>query len=78
MVKYCHFMSNQKLMLAFYDLSGTWRNELVCSSHHVMPIPADTPIITAATLRVNGCTAYRMLHDFVQLSKGKRSIGIIM
>ncbi|XP_072026893.1 enoyl-[acyl-carrier-protein] reductase, mitochondrial-like [Amphiura filiformis] len=58
------------IVLPAINTLGTWRNELVCSSHHVMSIPHDTPIVTAAGIKVNGCTAYRMLHDYVLLSKG--------
>ncbi|XP_022089399.1 enoyl-[acyl-carrier-protein] reductase, mitochondrial-like [Acanthaster planci] len=49
---------------------GTWRSHLVCPVNHVMSVPRDTPTLIAATFKVNTCTAYRMLSDFVELQPG--------
>ena len=49
---------------------GTWRTHAVCKAHEVMKIPNNIPIISAATMAVNPCTAYRMLRDFVTLKRG--------
>ncbi|XP_071807232.1 enoyl-[acyl-carrier-protein] reductase, mitochondrial-like [Asterias amurensis] len=49
---------------------GTWRSHLVCPANHVSPLPQDTPVMIGATVRVNACTAYRMLADFVELQPG--------
>ncbi|KAM4694905.1 enoyl-[acyl-carrier-protein] reductase, mitochondrial-like [Discoglossus pictus] len=49
---------------------GTWRTEAVCKSDEVLPVPRDISILSAATLGVNPCTAYRMLTDFVELQPG--------
>ncbi|XP_038057691.1 enoyl-[acyl-carrier-protein] reductase, mitochondrial-like [Patiria miniata] len=49
---------------------GTWRSHLVCPVNHVMSVPLDTPPLIAATLKVNNCTAFRMLADFVELQPG--------
>ncbi|KAM4771007.1 enoyl-[acyl-carrier-protein] reductase, mitochondrial-like [Rhinophrynus dorsalis] len=49
---------------------GTWRTEAVCKSNEVIPISKDISVLSAATLSVNPCTAYRMLMDFVTLRPG--------
>uniref|UniRef100_A0A4X2LM55 Enoyl-[acyl-carrier-protein] reductase, mitochondrial n=1 Tax=Vombatus ursinus TaxID=29139 RepID=A0A4X2LM55_VOMUR len=49
---------------------GTWRAEAVVSEESLIVIPNDIPLLCAATLRVNPCTAYRMLSDFEQLRPG--------
>lgn len=46
---------------------GTWRTTAVLREDQVYPIPSDISVVSAATLSVNPCTAYRMLHDFVSL-----------
>lgn len=49
---------------------GTWRTEAVCHAASVLKISKDIPLLSAATIGVNPCTAYRMLHDFEQLKPG--------
>ncbi|XP_068135581.1 enoyl-[acyl-carrier-protein] reductase, mitochondrial-like [Hyperolius riggenbachi] len=49
---------------------GTWRTEAVCKANEVIPVSKDIPVLSAATLSVNPCTAYRMLMDFVSLEPG--------
>ncbi|XP_039603405.1 enoyl-[acyl-carrier-protein] reductase, mitochondrial [Polypterus senegalus] len=49
---------------------GTWRIEAVCNERDLIPVPNDIPLLSAATIGVNPCTAYRMLHDFIQLKSG--------
>ncbi|XP_028970437.1 enoyl-[acyl-carrier-protein] reductase, mitochondrial [Esox lucius] len=49
---------------------GTWRTEAVCEAGDLLRIPRDMPLLGAATIGVNPCTAYRMLHDFVTLTPG--------
>ncbi|XP_029426774.1 enoyl-[acyl-carrier-protein] reductase, mitochondrial isoform X2 [Rhinatrema bivittatum] len=49
---------------------GTWRTEAVVSEEALLRVPADIPLLCAATLGVNPCTAYRMLHDFEVLEPG--------
>lgn len=49
---------------------GTWRTLAVCENASVQKIPNDIPVLSAATLAVNPCTAYRMLKDFVPVSEG--------
>ncbi|XP_051843962.1 enoyl-[acyl-carrier-protein] reductase, mitochondrial isoform X1 [Antechinus flavipes] len=49
---------------------GTWRTEAVISEEALVSVPSDIPLLCAATLSVNPCTAYRMLCDFEQLRPG--------
>ncbi|XP_073432216.1 enoyl-[acyl-carrier-protein] reductase, mitochondrial-like [Dendrobates tinctorius] len=49
---------------------GTWRTEAICKSSDVISISKDISLLSAATLGVNPCTAYRMLMDFETLNVG--------
>ncbi|XP_036406491.1 enoyl-[acyl-carrier-protein] reductase, mitochondrial [Megalops cyprinoides] len=49
---------------------GTWRTEVVCDAADVIKVPSDITLLGAATIGVNPCTAYRMLHDFEHLRPG--------
>ncbi|KAG7216885.1 hypothetical protein INR49_001539 [Caranx melampygus] len=49
---------------------GTWRTEAVFAEGDVISIPNDVPLLSAATLGVNPCTAFRMLLDFEDLKPG--------
>ena len=49
---------------------GTWRSYAVDNEKNLQKIPNDIDQVTAATLAVNPCTAYRMLLDYVNLSEG--------
>jgi len=49
---------------------GTWRTHAVCSGETINKIPNSLPLLTAATMSVNACTAYRLLKDFESLSAG--------
>ncbi|TKS82356.1 Enoyl-[acyl-carrier-protein] reductase, mitochondrial [Collichthys lucidus] len=51
-------------------IQGTWRTEAVLSEHDVITLPNDIPLLAAATLGVNPCTAFRMLSDFEDLKPG--------
>ncbi|MBN3326502.1 MECR protein, partial [Atractosteus spatula] len=53
---------------------GTWRTEAVCDECDLIKIPKDIPLLCAATIGVNPCTAYRMLHDFEHLQPGETVI----
>ena len=53
-----------------YAHVGMWRTMIVDSAKQFMRVRADMDLETAATLSVNPTTAYRMLRDYVQLSKG--------
>ncbi|XP_072316301.1 enoyl-[acyl-carrier-protein] reductase, mitochondrial [Eucyclogobius newberryi] len=49
---------------------GTWRTAAVFSEDDLISLPNDIPLLAAATLGVNPCTAYRMLADFEDLTAG--------
>ncbi|OWA50079.1 Trans-2-enoyl-CoA reductase, mitochondrial [Hypsibius exemplaris] len=49
---------------------GAWRTHSIVPAADVLKIAADLPLIEAATLTVNPCTAYRMVYDFVDLAEG--------
>ncbi|ESO06833.1 hypothetical protein HELRODRAFT_170854 [Helobdella robusta] len=49
---------------------GTWRTHANSRADQFIKISKDLPVVSAATLSVNPCTAYRMLKDFVKLEKG--------
>lgn len=49
---------------------GTWRKYAICDEEDVDPIDQDVPIELAATISVNPCSAYRMLHDYTKLKPG--------
>lgn len=49
---------------------GTWRTAAVLSKNDLLSVPNDMPLLAAATLGVNPCTAYRMLSDFEDLKPG--------
>ncbi|XP_038614041.1 enoyl-[acyl-carrier-protein] reductase, mitochondrial [Tachyglossus aculeatus] len=49
---------------------GTWRTVVVLSEEVLAKVPRDLPLLCAATLGVNPCTAYRMLTDFEDLQPG--------
>ncbi|OCT94793.1 enoyl-[acyl-carrier-protein] reductase, mitochondrial isoform X1 [Xenopus laevis] len=49
---------------------GTWCTEAVFSEASLMRVPSDIPVVGAATVSVNPCTAYRLLSDFETLRPG--------
>ncbi|XP_006631322.3 enoyl-[acyl-carrier-protein] reductase, mitochondrial isoform X1 [Lepisosteus oculatus] len=49
---------------------GTWRTAAVFGEEDLIAVPSDIPVLCAATLGVNPCTAYRMLSDFETLKPG--------
>ncbi|NWI64172.1 MECR protein, partial [Todus mexicanus] len=49
---------------------GTWRTQGVFPEEALLKVPSDIPVLCAATLSVNPCTAYRMLTDFQTLAPG--------
>ncbi|XP_053183932.1 enoyl-[acyl-carrier-protein] reductase, mitochondrial [Scomber japonicus] len=49
---------------------GTWRTAAVLPEEGVISLPNDIPMLSAATLGVNPCTAFRMLSDFENLKQG--------
>ncbi|NXF12535.1 MECR protein, partial [Smithornis capensis] len=49
---------------------GTWRTWGVFPEDLLLKVPRDIPLLCAATLSVNPCTAFRMLADFETLAPG--------
>ncbi|NXL95431.1 MECR protein, partial [Alectura lathami] len=49
---------------------GTWRTHAVLPEDGLLRVPSDVPLLCAATLGVNPCTALRMLSDFESLAPG--------
>ena len=49
---------------------GTWREALVANPDELLPIPQDIDILQAAMLKINPLTAWRLLHDYVELKPG--------
>ncbi|KAF7647306.1 hypothetical protein LDENG_00174410 [Lucifuga dentata] len=49
---------------------GTWRTAAVLAEDDVISLSKDIPLLSAATLGVNPCTAFRMLSDFEDLKPG--------
>lgn len=49
---------------------GTWREACVCPGHGVVAVPEGIDPAQAAMLKINPATAWRMLHDFVELKPG--------
>uniref|UniRef100_A0A8C5UGX6 Enoyl-[acyl-carrier-protein] reductase, mitochondrial n=1 Tax=Malurus cyaneus samueli TaxID=2593467 RepID=A0A8C5UGX6_9PASS len=49
---------------------GTWRTHGVFPEEMLLKVPSDIPVLCAATLSVNPCTAFRVLADFESLAPG--------
>lgn len=49
---------------------GTWREMLNAPREKLAPISSELPVEQAAMLMINPPTAWRMLHDFVELREG--------
>ncbi|EPZ34013.1 Alcohol dehydrogenase superfamily, zinc-type domain-containing protein [Rozella allomycis CSF55] len=49
---------------------GTWRRETICDPACLFRVHKSIGLINAATVSVNLCSAYRMLHDYISLSQG--------
>jgi NADPH:quinone reductase-like Zn-dependent oxidoreductase len=52
------------------NMKGTWTSHFVDSEANLVKIRNDISVMSAATLRTNPGTAFRMLKDFVKLNKG--------
>ncbi len=49
---------------------GTWRDAIAVKADELVVVPAGIEPVHAAMLKINPMTAWRMLHDYVQLQKG--------
>jgi trans-2-enoyl-CoA reductase len=49
---------------------GTWRDALAVKAEDLVVVPDGIEAVQAATLKINPLTAWRLLHDYVDLQKG--------
>jgi trans-2-enoyl-CoA reductase len=49
---------------------GTWRDAVAVKAEKLVAIPSEIDPIQAAMLKINPMTAWRLLHDYVDLTKG--------
>src|SRR5216117_3070935 len=49
---------------------GTWRDAIAVKADDLVGVPAGIEPVHAATLKINPLTAWRLLHDYVDLKKG--------
>jgi len=49
---------------------GTWRDAVAVKAEDLVVVPAGIEPVDAAMLKINPMTAWRLLHDYVELQKG--------
>ncbi|PYI64353.1 MAG: alcohol dehydrogenase, partial [Verrucomicrobia bacterium] len=49
---------------------GTWRDAVAVKADQLVAVPTGIEPLHAAMLKINPMTAWRLLHDYVQLQKG--------
>jgi trans-2-enoyl-CoA reductase len=49
---------------------GTWREAIAVKAEELVAAPAEIDPVQGAMLKINPITAWRMLHDFVELKRG--------
>ena len=49
---------------------GTWRDAVAVKADDLVVVPADIKPVHAAMLKINPMTAWRLLHDYVDLARG--------
>jgi len=49
---------------------GTWRDAVAVKADELVVVPADSKPVHAAMLKINPMTAWRLLHDYVELARG--------
>jgi mitochondrial enoyl-[acyl-carrier protein] reductase / trans-2-enoyl-CoA reductase len=49
---------------------GTWRDAVAVKADELVVVPADIKPVHAAMLKINPITAWRLLHDYVELAPG--------
>ena len=50
--------------------AGTWRDAVAVKADELVVFPADIKPVHAAMLKINPMTAWRLLHDYVDLARG--------
>lgn len=54
----------------FLGYAHGWQTQRIVKADELLAVPADLPVADLAMLKVNPATAWRMLHDFTNLSLG--------
>jgi trans-2-enoyl-CoA reductase len=62
-------LTNDTLVILPHNV-GTWRNALAVKANDLVVVPEGVEPIEAAMLKINPLTAWRLLHDYVELQKG--------
>src|SRR3979411_546634 len=50
--------------------TGTWREAVAAKAREVVGVPPEIESVQAASLKINPMTAWRLLHDYVDLKPG--------
>jgi trans-2-enoyl-CoA reductase len=50
--------------------AGTWRDAVAVKADELVVVPAEIEPVHAAMLKINPMTAWRLLHDYVDLARG--------
>jgi trans-2-enoyl-CoA reductase len=62
-------LTNDTLVILPHNV-GTWRDALAVKANDLVAVPEGVEPIEAAMLKINPLTAWRLLHDYVELQKG--------
>jgi trans-2-enoyl-CoA reductase len=62
-------LTNGKLVILPHNL-GTWRDAVAVKAEELVVVPEGIEPVQAAMLKINPLTAWRLLHDYVDLQKG--------
>ena len=49
---------------------GTWREAVAVKAEKLISVPEEIDLVQAAMLKINPLTAWRLLHDYVELKRG--------
>ena len=62
-------VTNGALVIVPHNI-GTWRDAIAVKADELVIVPAGIEPVDAAMLKINPMTAWRLLHDYVDLKKG--------
>jgi trans-2-enoyl-CoA reductase len=62
-------LTSGALVILPHDV-GTWRDAVVVKAEELVVVPEGIEPVQAAMLKINSLTAWRLLHDYVDLQKG--------
>src|SRR5438876_2646487 len=62
-------VTNGALVIVPHNI-GTWRDAIAVKADELVAVPAGIEPVHAAMLKINPMTAWRLLHDYVDLKKG--------